>query len=115
MLLQRAVGTPGPLLTFHRALAALARSKHVHTVITTNYDDLVERGLAEAGVPHVVQTFERNFDAVSLPTVRVLKVHGSQHDWGTVVLSGSVKSLTLRWKSLLSVKRRGKRCSSFRA
>jgi hypothetical protein len=88
MLLQRAMEVPGPVLDFHRAVANLARNSHVHTIITTNYDNLIERAFSEARVPHVVQTFERNFDAVAAATVRILKVHGSQDDWGKVVLSG---------------------------
>lgn len=88
MLLQRVIGRPGPLTPFHRAVAALAASGRIHTIITTNYDDLVERALAEAQVPYIVQMLQKNFDAVPPQTVRVIKVHGSMQDWETVILSG---------------------------
>jgi NAD-dependent SIR2 family protein deacetylase len=88
VLLQREIGGGRPSTDFHRALAALAQSGHVHTVITTNYDDLIERTLAHHGVPCIVQTFEANFEAASRSTVRLIKVHGSYQDWSQVILSG---------------------------
>src|SRR4030095_6632403 len=77
-----------PFTDFHRALAALAKAGQVHTVITTNYDDLIERTLADHGVPCIVQTLEANFEAASRNTVRLIKVHGSYQDWSQVILSG---------------------------
>ena len=88
VLLQREIGGGRPATDFHRALAALAKSGQVHTLITTNYDDLIERTLADQGVPYIVQTLEANFEAASRNTVRLIKVHGSYQDWSQVILSG---------------------------
>ena len=51
VLLQREIGGGRQFTNFHRALAALARTGYIHTIITTNYDDLIERTLADHGVP----------------------------------------------------------------
>jgi NAD-dependent SIR2 family protein deacetylase len=88
VLLQREIGSGRPPTSFHRALARLAKAGQIHTVITTNYDDLIERTLAEHGVPHLLQTLEANFEAAGRDTVRVVKIHGSYHDWSRVILSG---------------------------
>jgi NAD-dependent SIR2 family protein deacetylase len=88
VLLQREIGGGRPLTDVHRSLARLAKAGHIHTVITTNYDDLIERTLSDHGVPFILQTFEANFEAAAQGTVRVMKVHGSYQDWSRVVLSG---------------------------
>ena len=88
VLLQREIGGGRPLTEIHRSLARLAKAGHIHTVITTNYDDLIERTLSDHGVPFLLQTFEANFEAAAQGTVRVMKVHGSYQDWSQVVLSG---------------------------
>lgn len=77
---------PTPL---HRSLARLAKAGHVHTIITTNYDDLVERCLAQEQVNHVLQTLEAHFHVSAHRAVRIIKVHGSREDWSRVVLSGN--------------------------
>jgi hypothetical protein len=87
-LLQREIGVPRPLTDFHRSLAKLAKGKRIHTIITTNYDDLIERALAEQTVSYVLQIFEMNFEAAGPDTVRIIKVHGSYQDWSQVILSG---------------------------
>jgi NAD-dependent SIR2 family protein deacetylase len=87
-LLQREIGGGRPSTEFHHALASLAKSGRIHTIITTNYDDLIERTLGDHGVPCIVQTFEANFEAASANTVRLIKVHGSYQDWRQVILSG---------------------------
>lgn len=89
VLLQREIGGGRPATDLHRALAALAKSGQVHTLITTNYDDLIERTLADQGVPCIVQTLEANLEAASRNTVRLIKVHGSYQDWSRVILSGA--------------------------
>ncbi len=71
----------------HRAIARLAKAERFAAILTTNYDDLLERALAEAGAPYVLQPLDDNETVVG-PGVRVHKVHGSYDDWERVVLSG---------------------------
>ena len=72
----------------HRAIARLAGAGRFHAIATTNYDDLLERALADAGVPHVLQALEGNAPVAGDGAVRLLKLHGSREDWMKVVLSG---------------------------
>jgi tetratricopeptide (TPR) repeat protein len=72
----------------HRAIARLAGAGRFHAIATTNYDDLLERALAEAGVPCVLQPLEDNAPIAGDGAVRLLKLHGSLDDWMLVVLSG---------------------------
>lgn len=74
---------------FHAAVARLCREGKVSAIITTNYDDLVERALANASVPHTVQRLDKNVTVAVPGAVRVLKLHGSQEDWLNIVLSGA--------------------------
>jgi hypothetical protein len=101
-LLQNALGTPGVIQQFHRAVATLAKQERLHIIITTNYDDLLERALSDAKVPHIVQTLERNFDAADPTTIRVLKVHGSRDDWSKVIFSGESYKQWGRMHALLN-------------
>jgi len=73
----------------HRAIARLAAAGRFTAIVTTNYDDLLERALAAAGVKVVVQTLEHNA-AVRLQdgAVRLIKIHGSYTAWHDVILSG---------------------------
>jgi tetratricopeptide (TPR) repeat protein len=75
---------PTPL---HRALARLAKAGTFAAIVTTNYDDLMERALAAEAAPFVLQPLEDNA-TVTGDGVRLLKIHGSHDDWEKVVLSG---------------------------
>jgi tetratricopeptide (TPR) repeat protein len=76
---------PTPL---HRAIARLAGAGRLHAIATTNYDDLLERALSDAGVPYVLQALEGNAPIAGDGAIRLLKLHGSREDWLRVVLSG---------------------------
>lgn len=71
----------------HQAIARLAERGYVASIVTTNYDQLIERALDNQGVPYVVQTLENNA-VVGPDDLRMLKVHGSETDWSNIVLSG---------------------------
>jgi tetratricopeptide (TPR) repeat protein len=73
----------------HRAIARLAGKGCFHAIATTNYDDLLERALSDAGVPYVLQALEDNAPIAGDGAVRLLKLHGSLSDWMNVVLSGN--------------------------
>jgi tetratricopeptide (TPR) repeat protein len=73
----------------HRAIARLAGKGCFHAIATTNYDDLLERALSDAGVPFVLQALEDNAPIAGDGAVRLLKLHGSLSDWMDVVLSGN--------------------------
>lgn len=86
-LLHRTFGARHPPTRMHHQIARVCRAGLVKSIVTTNYDPLVEDALSAAGVAHVVQTLENN--AVIGPgALRVLKVHGSYTDWAGVVASG---------------------------
>jgi tetratricopeptide (TPR) repeat protein len=72
----------------HRAIARLAGAGCFHAIATTNYDDLLERALADAGVNHVLETLEDNAAVAGDGAVRLMKLHGSREDWRHTVLSG---------------------------
>jgi tetratricopeptide (TPR) repeat protein len=72
----------------HRAIARLAGTGRFHAIATTNYDDLLERALSDAGVPYVLQALEGNAPVAGDGAVRLLKLLGSREDWMKVVLSG---------------------------
>ena len=73
----------------HTAIARLAATGRFTAIVTTNYDDLLERALAAAGVKVVVQTLERNAAVREQDgALRLYKLHGSYTDWYDVILSG---------------------------
>jgi hypothetical protein len=76
-----------PATPLHQALARLAKAGAFAAIVTTNYDDLVERALAAEAAPFVLQPLEDN-DTVTGEGVRLLKIHGSHDAWAKVVLSG---------------------------
>lgn len=101
MLPQEAFGSPRAPTEFHYKLAALAGCAKIRTIVTTNYDDLIERALATEGVPYKVQTFETNFDGVEASTIHLLKIHGSFQDWENIVFSSaSYKRFQQRYRLL---------------
>jgi tetratricopeptide (TPR) repeat protein len=86
-VLQRLFQPARPPTPLHRALARLAKAGTFAAIITTNYDDLMERALAVEAAPFVLQPLEDNA-TVTGDGVRLLKIHGSYDDWARVVLSG---------------------------
>jgi tetratricopeptide (TPR) repeat protein len=89
-LLQGVLGPPRPPALVHRQIARLAKAGVFHTIITTNYDDLLERALATDGVHVVVQVLDRNESIREVDgAVRLMKIHGSRDSWLEIVLSGA--------------------------
>jgi hypothetical protein len=86
-VLQQLFQPARPPTPLHRALARLARAGAFAAIVTTNYDDLLERALAAEAAPFVLQPLEDNA-TVTGDGVRLLKIHGSHDDWARVVLSG---------------------------
>ncbi|MFY0577572.1 SIR2 family NAD-dependent protein deacylase [Cystobacter fuscus] len=74
----------------------------VRTVVTTNYDDLLERAFAEAGVHVTLQVMDSNFKVIpSHDTARLIKLHGDRSEWKKVILSGhSYKEFSERYAKL---------------
>lgn len=88
-LLQSLVGGSHPLSALHRAIARRAAGSAFAAIVTTNYDDLLECALGEAGVRFVHQSLEDNAVVVDPEAdVRLLKLHGSRDAWRSVILSG---------------------------
>jgi len=75
--------------SLHLRLSELAADGMFHTIITTNYDDLLENALRSKGVHYVLQVIDQN-QHVSLPpgSLRLVKIHGSRESWLKTVLSG---------------------------
>lgn len=72
-------GDPNP---YHRLIARLAKRKLVKRVITTNFDCLIERALADEGVEYHALTTEHDFaEAIvrpeDYPAFHVIKLHGT--------------------------------------
>lgn len=77
---RRTTGTQSPI---HRALALLARARLIRTVVTTNFDDLMEQALRDAGLdPFTVRS--ANDLAAARPfhihDVVVIHIHGQWQD-----------------------------------
>lgn len=88
-LLQRLLGASRRPADLHRSLARQAATGAFAALVTTNYDDLLERALGEAEARYVFQTLEDNAVVVDPEAdVRLLKLHGSRDDWRNAVLSG---------------------------
>jgi hypothetical protein len=92
---------PGPA---HRAIATLAKGDLIRVIVTTNFDRLVERALAEANVPYqVVSRPEAVTGLTPLPhaSVTVIKLHG---DYAELDMRNTVEELgtyPAEWDRLL--------------
>ncbi|WP_158626439.1 SIR2 family protein [Corallococcus sp. AB049A] len=88
-VLEQRLAPPRTPTPFHRSLARLVKAGSIRTIITTNYDDLLERAFADANVHVTEQQLDRNFRVVATPdTPRLLKIHGDRADWQSAILSG---------------------------
>ncbi|MEE8525438.1 MAG: SIR2 family protein, partial [Thermoanaerobaculia bacterium] len=87
-LLQRQIAASPPLPELHRAIARAAAEDAFAAIVTTNYDDLLERALGDAGVRLVVQSLEDNATVTDPDGLRLVKLHGSRDAWRRTVLSG---------------------------
>ena len=89
-VLQRQLGQPKAVTAMHQAVARRAADGDIATVVTTNYDDLLERALGEAEARFIFQVLDRNLEVIDPDTdLRLLKLHGSLDDWKHTVLSGA--------------------------
>ena len=86
-LLNELIGPAHDPTPAHRAIARLAKQDKFAAIITTNYDTLLERVLADEQVDHDVQTLETGFE-LKEDKLRVYKIHGTQQDWQETMLSG---------------------------
>ncbi|ACL03439.1 TPR repeat-containing protein [Desulfatibacillum aliphaticivorans] len=73
----------------HRAAARLAKAGFFKTVITTNYDRLLEDAFNQEGVDYLPQVLENNLRIPTDGKVRLIKIHGDVGDWKNVILSGA--------------------------
>jgi len=89
-VLQRLFQRPHEPTETHKAIARLAAAGRFTTLVTTNYDDLLERALAAAGVEVLVEVLEQNASLREQGgAVRLMKIHGSYNDWAHIILSGN--------------------------
>jgi tetratricopeptide (TPR) repeat protein len=87
-ILQSQLGPPRDPAPLHHALARLAKAGCFSAILTTNYDNLIERALDKARVPYTLQALDSN-DLVRVDGhIPLLKLHGSREDWMNVILSG---------------------------
>ena len=76
-VLQRLFQCPHEPTPTHRAIARLAAAGRFTAIVTTNYDDLLERALADERVNVLVETIEQNASVRELDgALRLLKIHG---------------------------------------
>ena len=87
-LLQEQLGQPRKPVALQRAVARLAGKGFFSAIVTTNYENLLENALDDAGVPYIPQHLERGALVKGRGEVRLIKLHGSREDWLTAVLSG---------------------------
>jgi NAD-dependent SIR2 family protein deacetylase len=87
-LLQERIAASPPLPALHKAIARAAAGGSFAAIVTTNYDDLLERALGDAGVRLVVQSLEDNATVKDPEGLRLVKLHGSRDAWRRTVLSG---------------------------
>ena len=73
----------------HRLIAQLAGAGLVSTVVTTNFDQLIEKAFDAAGVSYRVRRSDSDFDAFTGPAagapVELLKLHGCISEPDTIV------------------------------
>ncbi len=87
-LLETELGAPRRPAALHGSIARLAGAGLFEAVFTTNYDELIEDALKEAGVRYVPQILEQNFRLKARAEMQVLKLHGGRTDWAKAILSG---------------------------
>ena len=88
-VLQGLFQTPHEPTPTHHAIARLAAAGHFAALVTTNYDDLLERALRTAGVKVALQILEDNAEVREQDgALRLLKIHGSHEAWHRIILSG---------------------------
>jgi tetratricopeptide (TPR) repeat protein len=73
--------------THHRAIARLLATGRISTVITTNFDTLIETACHQAGISLEVLAESSSFEYAPLQseTSRLLKIHGTATDAGSLV------------------------------
>lgn len=76
--------TPGP---FHRRLAQLIQKHQIDVIITTTYDDLLERALADAGIPIncLIRGSNAAFKRPERPTL--IKLYGDIQQVDTLIVT----------------------------
>ena len=72
----------------HEAIASLAKAGKFPKLITTNYDDLLETALNNAGAPYVKQVLDSNDHIADDGRLRLMKIHGDMGDWKQAILTG---------------------------
>ena len=88
-LLQENIGRASPMLTpVLRVIARLARQGRFAAIVTTNYDDMIERALRESDTPYFTRGPDANEAMRGTGEVELIKLHGSMAAWNRVVLSG---------------------------
>ena len=72
----------------HRHIARLAKAGFFHTIVTTNYDRLIESALGDLDVDYVPQILSSNETISSDNRLRLIKIHGDLADWQKAILTG---------------------------
>ena len=86
----------GQINWIHLCLGELVRQRYIHTVLTTNFDQLVLEGIIRAGViPVVADGVESLTRIKSRPTTpQVVHLHGSLHTYDTRNSGKAVRELS---------------------
>jgi hypothetical protein len=76
----------------HSAIATLARAGHIAAVVTTNFDQLLEKAFAQLSMPIGVYATTQEYAALAkkltageLNEIPIIKIHGSVHDVASLV------------------------------
>lgn len=80
----------------HYALAELARQEKLAAVVTTNYDTLIETAFRKEAIPLYTVVCEKEYyEALRIPACRLIKIHGSVHDYESLIDTVSQKAVGL--------------------
>lgn len=80
----------------HFALAELARQGKLKTVVTTNFDTLIETAFRKEAVPLYTVVHKQEFyESTGTATCKLIKIHGSVHDHKTLIDTVSQKAIGL--------------------
>src|SRR6266481_1240626 len=78
--------TKGEPNTTHAFLAKLAKRNYLQSIVTTNFDLLLEKALRDEHVDFAVFADEAQFQQIpnGADRVRLIKIHGSAHDFESI-------------------------------
>jgi tetratricopeptide (TPR) repeat protein len=82
-------GEPRSYAPLHLAIAQMAGAGLFHSVITTNYDRLIENALESMNISYTLQIISQNQELSSRRSLLLIKLHGDRSNWKEAVLDAA--------------------------